>query len=41
MFDAASVSHLVLWAVGGIALLGAIGTVGAFFSMGRSGYRKD
>jgi hypothetical protein len=34
-------SHVMLWIVGAIALMGLIGTVGAFFSMGRSGYRKD
>lgn len=34
-------SHVMLWIVGGIAALGFIGTVGAFWSMGRAGYRKD
>ncbi|MFJ6653022.1 hypothetical protein ACIQLJ_09540 [Microbacterium sp. NPDC091313] len=34
-------SHLMLWIVGAIALVGGIGVVGAFWSMARSGYRKD
>lgn len=34
-------SHLMLWIVGGIAALGLVGTVGAFWSMGRQAYRKD
>jgi hypothetical protein len=34
-------SHLMLWIVGAIAAVGLIGTLGAFFSMGRQGYRKD
>lgn len=34
-------SHLMLWIVGGITALGAIGIVAAFFSMGRASYRKD
>ncbi|WP_276312932.1 hypothetical protein [Microbacterium sp. 10M-3C3] len=34
-------SHLMLWIVGAIALVGGVGVVGALFSMGRAGYRKD
>lgn len=34
-------SHLLLWTVAAIAGLGTIGTVVAFWSMGRSAYRKD
>ena len=34
-------SHLMLWIAGAIALLGAVGAAGAFWSLGRSGYRKD
>ena len=34
-------SHIMLWIVGAIAALGAVGVVGAFWSMGRAGYRKD
>lgn len=34
-------SNLLLGVVGLITLIGFVGTVGAFFSMGRSGYRKD
>jgi hypothetical protein len=41
MLDGAFISHLLLWAVGGMAALGALLTVLAFFSMGRSAYRKD
>ncbi len=36
-----TLSHLLLWAVGGIAALGLVGTVIAFWSMGRQAYRKD
>lgn len=32
-------SHLMLWIVGAIAALGLVGVVGAFWSMGRQGYR--
>ena len=41
MFDAATVSHYLLWAIGGIAALGLLGTVVAFWSMGRQAYRGD
>jgi hypothetical protein len=41
MIDGAFASHIVLWVVGAIAAIGALGTIGAFFSMGRSAYRKD
>jgi hypothetical protein len=34
-------SDIILWVVGAIALLGTIGVIGAFWSMGRAGYRKD
>jgi len=34
-------SHLMLWIVGAIAALGLVGTVGAFWSLGRGGYRQD
>ncbi|MFD1494185.1 MULTISPECIES: hypothetical protein [Microbacterium] len=34
-------SHLMLWIVGGIAAVGLLGTIGAFWSLGRSGYRND
>lgn len=39
--DAAFLSHVVLWVIGGLSLLAGLGTIGAFFSLGRSGYRKD
>lgn len=35
------ISHLFLWGIAAIALLGTVGTVLAFWGMGRSGYRKD
>lgn len=34
-------SHIILWAIGGLAICSTIGVVGAFYSMARSGYRKD
>jgi hypothetical protein len=34
-------SHLMLWIVGAITALGLVGVVGAVFSMGRQGYRKN
>jgi hypothetical protein len=30
----------MLWIVGGITAVGALGLIGALFSMGRQGYRK-
>jgi len=34
-------SHIVLWVIGGIASLGAIGAFGALFSLGRNAdYKK-
>lgn len=41
MFDAAFLSHVILWGIGGMAALGALLTIVAFWSMGRSAYRKD
>lgn len=35
------ISHVLLWLVGVIAVGGLVGTVAAFWSMGRSGYRND
>ncbi|MEZ3159616.1 hypothetical protein AB1K54_03620 [Microbacterium sp. BWT-B31] len=34
-------THLLVWVVGLIAALGTVGTVVAFWSMGRQAYRKD
>jgi hypothetical protein len=34
-------SHVVLWVVGAISLIGGIGAVLAFWSLGRAGYRKE
>ncbi|HWI32374.1 MAG TPA: hypothetical protein VNT50_12895 [Microbacterium sp.] len=41
MFDDALLSHLLVWAIGGLAALGGLLTVAAFWSMGRAAYRKD
>jgi hypothetical protein len=39
--DSGFFSHVVLWVIGGIALVGGIGAIGALFSMGRNaGYKK-
>ena len=40
-FDAAFLSHAILWLVGAMTLCAAIGSVGAMIMLGRSGYRKD
>jgi hypothetical protein len=34
-------SHVILWLIGAIAALGLVGTVLAFWTMGRQAYRKD
>ena len=34
-------SHVLLWLIGAMALAGAALTAGAFWSLGRQGYRKD
>lgn len=34
-------SHALLWLIGGLAAVGAIGTVLAFWGLGRQAYRKD
>jgi hypothetical protein len=34
-------SDIVLWVVGGLSLIAFVSVVGAFWSLGRSGYRKD
>jgi hypothetical protein len=34
-------SHALLWLIGAMAAVGALGTVLAFGSLGRQGYRKD
>ncbi len=39
--DAAALSHVVLWVIGGMAVCATLAVTGALFSMGRSGYRKD
>jgi hypothetical protein len=34
-------SHALLWLIGAMAVVGTVGTVLAFWGLGRSGYRKD
>ncbi|SFS08865.1 hypothetical protein SAMN04487846_2444 [Microbacterium sp. cf046] len=41
MLDSQTISMLLLGAIGVIAALGLVGTVLAFWSMGRAAYRKD
>jgi hypothetical protein len=39
--DATTSSHILLWVIGLMTGLGLIGTVLAFWTMGRQAYRKD
>ncbi|BDV31104.1 hypothetical protein [Microbacterium terricola] len=41
MIDSQLASNILLGVIGLIALGGVVGTAAAFFSMGRSAYRKD
>ena len=41
MFDSQTTSLLLMGAIAVISALGLVGTVLAFWSMGRAGYRKD
>ncbi|HEX5730067.1 MAG TPA: hypothetical protein VEX12_05590 [Microbacterium sp.] len=41
MLDSQTISMLLLGVIGAIAALGFVGTVLAFWSMGRAGYRDD
>jgi hypothetical protein len=41
MFDTQTTSLLLMGAIGLISAVGLVGTVLAFWSMGRAGYRKD
>ncbi|WP_273541856.1 hypothetical protein [Microbacterium cremeum] len=34
-------THALLWLIGAMAALGALGTVLAFWGLGRQAYRKD
>lgn len=34
-------SHALLWLVGLMSVVATVGAIGAMFSLGRSGYRKD
>lgn len=39
--DYGFLSHALLWLIGAMAAVGALLTVGAFWSMGRANYRND
>lgn len=39
--DYGFLTHALLWLIGGLAALGALGTVLAFWGLGRQAYRKD
>ena len=41
MLDSQTISLLLLGTIGVISALGLVGTVLAFWSLGRAGYRKD
>lgn len=41
MLDAAFLSHAILWFIGGMAVLGAVSSLGAMFYLGRATNRKD
>lgn len=41
MIDGVFLSHVLVWSIGALTAVGVVLTVGAFWSMGRSGYRKD
>lgn len=41
MLDGAFIANLIAWGIGALALVGAVLTAAAFWSMGRSAYRKD
>jgi hypothetical protein len=41
MFDSLTASHVLLGIIGAISVFGLVGTVLAFWTMGRAAYRKD
>ncbi|WP_268778124.1 hypothetical protein [Microbacterium sp. Root61] len=41
MIDSQLASDILLGIIGLLALVGLLGTVGAFWSLGRSAYRKE
>lgn len=41
MLDAADMSHVLLWLIGAMSVVGTITCAGAMILMARSGYRKD
>lgn len=41
MLDGAFFAHALLWLIGAMAVCTSVVTIGALFSMARTGYRKD
>jgi hypothetical protein len=41
MLDGAFISHLFLWAIGGLSVVGAALTAMCVWSLGRAAYRRD
>ncbi|SJN35175.1 hypothetical protein FM104_08765 [Microbacterium esteraromaticum] len=41
MLDAAFLSHVLLWFIGAMSVVGVVTMTGALILMGRTGYRKD
>jgi len=41
MIDAASLSHVIAWVIGGVSAVATVLACGAFFALGRAGYRED
>ena len=41
MFDGAFLSHALFWLIGAMTVCATVLSLGALFSMGRSGYRMD
>ncbi|WP_261394012.1 hypothetical protein [Microbacterium esteraromaticum] len=41
MFDAAFLSHAILWLIGAMSLGSVVAVSVALFAMGRDAYRKD
>lgn len=41
MLDAAALSHVVAWVIGGVSVVATIAAIGASIALTRAGYRKD
>ncbi|WP_264675287.1 hypothetical protein [Microbacterium tenebrionis] len=41
MIDGAFLSHAIAWLIGAMTVCATVFSIGALFSLGRSGYRKD